>query len=120
MTAFTLAGFTLTPLAPTRKPRYSTSSLRKEHLESLTYSLCWRISSSTVRRCSACSSSVLEKTRISSRYTVAYGRPPKMPFMTVWKVAGALVSPNDSTLNSKCPIGVLNAVLGTSSSDIRI
>jgi len=47
-------------------------------------------------------------------------REPKIPFMTDWNVAGAFVSPKLRTRNSKCPIGVLKAVLGTSLSVMHL
>jgi hypothetical protein len=59
---------------------------------------------------------------MSSKYTTTnlskYSR--KISFMRVIKVAGALVRPKGRTRNSKCPYLVLKAVLGISSSLIRI
>ena len=41
--------------------------------------------------------------------------PAKTHCSRLWKVAGAFVNPKDITLNSKCPLGVENAVFPLSS-----
>src|SRR4030095_6204142 len=69
------------------------------HFVGLAYIRCCRNASNTSRRCSRCSSSELEYTRMSSKYTRTnlsiYGR--KIEFINVWNVAGAFVRPKGMT-----------------------
>ena len=57
------------------------------------------------------------KTIMSSRY-IRHSwdvNPASTHSMSLWNVAGALVSPNGITLNSKCPLGVEKAVFALAS-----
>src|SRR5579859_5612977 len=82
----------------------------------INYNLCFLSASKPNLRCPKCSSSELEYTRISSKYTKTnlsmYGR--RIWFINVWNVAGALVNPKGITENSYFPYLVLKAVFLTS------
>src|SRR5436190_18089244 len=70
---------------PTICPQNSTFGSSNTHFVGRAYMRCYRNASNTSRRCSRCSSSELEYTKISSRYTRTnlsmYGR--KIEFISV-------------------------------------
>ena len=86
-------------------PRYYSSARPNALFLRFALSLCSRNLVSTQRKCSAWSSSFFEKTSILSRYTVAKmsSFSARTWSMSRWNVAGALTSPNGSTVYSYKP-----------------
>ena len=86
-------------------PRYCSSVRLNALFLCFALSLCSRSLVSTQHKCSAWSCLFLEKTSISSRYTVAKTSSfsARTWSMSRWKVAGALTSPNGSTVYSYKP-----------------
>ena len=62
--------------------------------------------------CERCSSAVLLKIIISSKYAMAKLKSFKIPVISSWKYAGACASPKGTLTYSYLPKGELNAVLG--------
>ena len=88
-----------------RWPRYCNSARLNALFLCFAFSLCSRNLVSTQRKCSAWLCSFFEKTSISSRYTVAKTSSFSARTWSVscWNVAGALNSPNGSTVYSYKP-----------------
>ena len=59
-----------------------------------------------------CSSAVLLKNIISSKYAIAKSKSFKIPVINSWKYAGAFASPKGTLAYSYFPNGELNAVFG--------
>ena len=62
--------------------------------------------------CERCSSVVLLKIIISSKYAMAKLKSFKIPVINSWKYAGVCASPKGTLMYSYFPKGELNAVLG--------
>src|SRR6266498_727367 len=103
-------------------PKKATSLSQKTHLLNLVYNLCSRSLDNTTRRCSSCSASSFEYTRMSSMNTTTNLSNSFMntEFIRYMKNAGALVRPKDMTRYSYNPQRVEKVVLGTSSIRILI
>src|SRR6266540_1860881 len=101
-TSCTLLGSTATLLADKTCPRNETSFSQKWHLLNLAYNCYSRSLSKTSRRCFACSSSLLEYTRMSSikMTTQTSSYVMNTEFMRYMKKVVALVNPKDITKNS--------------------
>src|SRR6266540_7260213 len=110
------------PSAERTWPKKATSLSQKAHLLNLAYNLCSRSRDKTIRRCSACSTSSFEYTKISSRnITMNLSNSSiNTEFIRYMKKAGALVRQKDMTRYSYNPYQVEKAVLGTSSARILI
>ena len=88
----------------------------------------WRTSGAFLRaaktfcRCSACSSTVREYTKMSSKNTRTKTSryPARTSLIMCMNCEGALVTPNGITRNSYKPQRILNAVFGMSCSQIGI
>ena len=61
--------------------------------------------------CERCSSAVVQKIMISSKYAMEKLKSFRMPVMSSWKYPGACVSPKGTLRYSYLPNGELNAVL---------
>ena len=105
-------GLILTPFLPTINPRNLTSSLCYLHFLGLSQRSAYFKHSSTSITCLICSSSVLEYTRMSSRYatTVLSRCVFRTLLINSWYVAGAFIRPNGITKYSYSLYCVLNAV----------
>ena len=86
-------------------PRYCSSARLKALFLHFALSLCSHSLVSTQHKCFAWSCSFFEKTSISSRYTIAKTSSfsARTWSMSHWNVAGALTSPNGSTVYSYKP-----------------
>src|SRR3954468_12324996 len=116
-TALTFSGSRAIPSWVSTWPRKPTCLNQNSHLLNLAYNWCLLNSPSTILRCSACSSGVLQYTRISSMNTTTNLSINFINtlFMRWTKYAGAFVSPNGITVNSYSPYLEVKAVLGISS-----
>ena len=116
-TACILSGSHSMPLAETTCPRYFTERLNHWHLLAFNFSPAAFNLSITILRFAKVSPKSLPKTMMSSRYTRqrCHCRPLRTVSISLWKVAGALVSPNGMTLNWNRLLRVAKAVIGLSS-----
>ena len=101
-------------------PRYCISFVKKWHFLSFIdrCALC-----SFLKTCfmwSRCSSAVLLKIMMLSRYAMMKLKSFNIPVMSSWKYAGACASPNCTLTYSKFPNGEVKAVLGMASSSKRM
>src|SRR5207244_7400634 len=98
-TSWTLLGSTAMPSAERTWPKKAISLSQKAHLLNLAYNLCSRSLDKTIRRCSACSASSFEYTKISSMNTTTNLSNSFMntKFIMYMKNAGALVRLKDMT-----------------------
>ena len=108
------------PLAEISWPKYNISSLKKWHLDGLSFNPWWAKWSNTACSHVRWSSGILEYMITLSKYTMANERlsSPKQFCIRCWKVAGALQRPYCMRRNSYTPIlPTVNAVYWQDSSD---
>ena len=100
------------PLVLRMCPKYCISFVKKWHLLNFMESLAVYNFSKTCLMWESCSSTVVLKIMISSKYAMAKSKSFKMPVMSSWKYAGAFASPKGTLTYSYLPNDKLNAVLG--------
>ena len=105
-------GRVLIPLVLRMCLRYWISLVKKWHLLSFIDKCALLNFSKTCLMWLRCSSAVLLKIMILSRYAMMNVKSLKTPVMSFWKQAGACVSPKGTCMHSYFLNGEMNAVLG--------
>ena len=101
-------------------PRYCISFIKRWHLLSFIDRCALLSFLKTCFMWSRCSSTVLLKIMMSSRYAMVKWKSFNIPVMSSWKYTGACASPNGTLTYSKFPNGKVKVVLGMDSSSKRM
>ena len=92
-------------------PKYWISLEKKWHLLNFMESFANWSFSNTLLMCNRCSSAVLLKIIMSSKYAIAKSKSFKIPVINSWKYAGAWAHPKGTLMYSYLPKEGLNAAL---------
>ena len=110
--AWVFDGSGLMPVVLRMCLRYWISLVKKWHLLSFIDRCAFHNCMRTCLMCLRCSSAVLLKMIMSSRYAIDQEKSFKLPVINSWKYAGACVSPKGTLMYLCFTNGEVNAVLG--------